>query len=126
MNITDTMAGRDLDSLRAAIAGQVFVPGEVGYDQARQAWNLAVDQQPALVVEAGSMCTVRMRVVRSSIALSSGSSGPAPWPVPCGAIRIPWARANRTAWAASAADPASTTKAGCWSTARFHACRAWS
>ena len=34
MNITDTMAGRDLDSLRAAIAGQVFVPGEAGYDQA--------------------------------------------------------------------------------------------
>jgi len=43
MNITDTMAGRDLEALRAAIAGQVFVPGQAGYDQARQGWNLAVD-----------------------------------------------------------------------------------
>ena len=30
MNITDTMAGRDLEALRAAIAGQVFVPGQAG------------------------------------------------------------------------------------------------
>ena len=28
---------------------------------------------------------------------SSGSRGAAPWPVPCGAIRIPWALANPTA-----------------------------
>jgi hypothetical protein len=47
MNATDTVAGRGLEALRAAIAGQVFVPGEVGYDQARQAWNPAVDQRPA-------------------------------------------------------------------------------
>ena len=54
MNITDTMAGHGLDALRTAIAGQLFVPGEAGYDQARQAWNLAVDQRPAVVVEAGT------------------------------------------------------------------------
>jgi FAD/FMN-containing dehydrogenase len=62
MNITDTMSGRDLDALRAAMAGQVFVPGEAGYDQARQAWNLAVDQQPAVVVEAGSAADVAQAV----------------------------------------------------------------
>ena len=28
MNITDTIAGRDVEALRAAIAGQVFVPGQ--------------------------------------------------------------------------------------------------
>ena len=65
-------------------------------------------------------------VVRSSIAPSSGSSGAAPWPVPCGAIRIARARAYRTVWATSAADSASTTTEGRWSTARFHAWRAWS
>ena len=62
MNTTDITAGRDLEALRAAIAGQVFVPGEVGYDQARQAWNLAVDQRPAVVVEAGSAADVAQAV----------------------------------------------------------------
>src|SRR5215471_21205763 len=58
MNTTDITAGRGLEVLQAAIAGQVFVPGEAGYDQARQAWNLAVDQRPAVVVEAGSATDV--------------------------------------------------------------------
>jgi FAD/FMN-containing dehydrogenase len=54
MNITDTGAGRDLEALRAAIAGQAFVPGEASYDQGRQAWNLAVDMRPAAIVAAES------------------------------------------------------------------------
>jgi FAD binding domain len=62
MNATDITAGRGLEALRTAIAGQVFVPGEDGYDQARQAWNLAVDQRPAVVVEAGSAADVAQAV----------------------------------------------------------------
>ena len=62
MNTTDIAAGRGLEALRAAIAGQVFVPGEAGYDQARQAWNLAVVQRPAVVVEAGSAADVARAV----------------------------------------------------------------
>jgi hypothetical protein len=58
MNNTDTMADLDLEALRAAIAGQVFVPGQDGYDQARQAWNLAVDERPGVVVVAGSAADV--------------------------------------------------------------------
>jgi FAD/FMN-containing dehydrogenase len=58
MNSTDITVGRGLEVLRAAITGQVFVPGEAGYDQARQAWNLAVDQRPAVVVEASSAADV--------------------------------------------------------------------
>jgi FAD/FMN-containing dehydrogenase len=56
------MAGRDLEALRAVIAGQVFVPGEAGYDQARQGWNLAVDTRPAVVVAAGSAADVTQAV----------------------------------------------------------------
>ena len=67
MNTTDITAGRGLEALRAAIAGQVFVPGQAGYDQARQAWNLAVDQRPAVVVEAGSAADVA-RAVRFALA----------------------------------------------------------
>jgi FAD binding domain len=62
MNTTDITAGRGLEALRAAIAGQVYVAGEAGYDQARQAWNLAVDQRPAAVVEAGSAADVAQAV----------------------------------------------------------------
>jgi hypothetical protein len=45
---------RSTDTLPAIIAGHVSVPGEVGYDQARQAWNLASDQRPSVVVSAES------------------------------------------------------------------------
>src|SRR5215471_21685961 len=58
MNIKNAIADSDLDALRAAIAGPVFVPGKAGYGQARQAWNLAVDQRPSLVVVAGSVADV--------------------------------------------------------------------
>jgi hypothetical protein len=62
MNTTDTMAGRDLEALGAAIAGQVFVPGQAGYDQARQGRNLAVDTRPAVVVAAESAADVTQAV----------------------------------------------------------------
>jgi FAD/FMN-containing dehydrogenase len=54
MNSKNTIADSDLDTLRAAIAGQVSIPSQAGYDQARQAWNLAVDQRPDVVVIAES------------------------------------------------------------------------
>lgn len=38
------------DELRGAVRGQVVTPGEADWDQARRAWNLAVDQRPAAVV----------------------------------------------------------------------------
>ena len=40
----------DIRSLRARVVGDVVLPGEDGWDAARQAWNLAVDQRPAAVV----------------------------------------------------------------------------
>jgi hypothetical protein len=58
MSIKDTIADSDLESLRAAIDGQVFVPGLNGYDQARQTWNLTVDERPSIVVIATSASDV--------------------------------------------------------------------
>ncbi|WP_211174638.1 FAD-binding oxidoreductase [Pseudonocardia xinjiangensis] len=40
----------ELDDLRAACAGPVHLPGDAGYDTARLAWNVAVEQRPAAVV----------------------------------------------------------------------------
>ncbi len=49
MNAT-TPTAIDAGALRDAIAGELVLPGEEGWDQARVAWNLAVDQHPAAVV----------------------------------------------------------------------------
>jgi FAD binding domain len=41
----------DVDALRATFAGALHLPGDAGYDDARAAWNLTVDQHPPLVAE---------------------------------------------------------------------------
>ena len=48
--LATTPTPADVASLRSSIAGDVYVPGDAGYDEARQAWNLYVDQQPSLIV----------------------------------------------------------------------------
>src|SRR5215469_10604280 len=58
MSTSNAVAYGTTQTLRAAIAGEVFVPGEAGYDQARQAWNLTADQRPSVVVLAGSAADV--------------------------------------------------------------------
>jgi hypothetical protein len=49
--ITSARPALALDTLRTAFTGNLFVPGDVGYDEARLAWNLTVDQRPPLVAE---------------------------------------------------------------------------
>ena len=39
MTISDTIAARDLETLRTAVTGGIFAVGDAGYDQARQAWS---------------------------------------------------------------------------------------
>jgi UDP-N-acetylenolpyruvoylglucosamine reductase len=39
----------DIAKLRAHIAGDAITPGDAEYDVARQAWNLAVEQEPVMV-----------------------------------------------------------------------------
>jgi FAD/FMN-containing dehydrogenase len=52
-------ATTDLTALRAAVRGPVVGPGEDGWDAARQAWNLAVEQQPAAVLYAEEAADVQ-------------------------------------------------------------------
>jgi FAD/FMN-containing dehydrogenase len=42
-------AAPDVDALRARVAGEIVTRADEGWDEARQAWNLAVDQHPAFV-----------------------------------------------------------------------------
>jgi FAD/FMN-containing dehydrogenase len=57
------LPGSSVETLTAMLAGDVFVPDDEGYDDARRAWDLAVDQRPAVVVFAESALDV-VRAVR--------------------------------------------------------------
>jgi FAD/FMN-containing dehydrogenase len=48
--------------LREAIGGQVVAPGDANWDEARQAWNLAADQRPDLVVVPETIADVQVAV----------------------------------------------------------------
>jgi hypothetical protein len=52
--ITSARPALELDDLRSSFAGELHLPGDAGYDEARGAWNLSVDQQPVLVAEPAS------------------------------------------------------------------------
>jgi FAD/FMN-containing dehydrogenase len=62
MNISKVSSDRTAEKLRAAMSGEVFVPGDDGYDEARRAWNLAVDERPAVVVFPASAADVARAV----------------------------------------------------------------
>jgi FAD/FMN-containing dehydrogenase len=47
-----------IDSLRAVVAGDVYAPTDAGYDEARSAFNLALDLRPAAIVVAESASDV--------------------------------------------------------------------
>lgn len=49
-NTLDTRSASRVETLRGLCSGGVHLPGDPGYDAARQAWNVAVDQRPAAVV----------------------------------------------------------------------------
>jgi len=61
MSTSQTMT-TDFETLRSNLHGEIFEPAGVGYDTARQAWNLAVEQRPAAVVFAADAADVQATV----------------------------------------------------------------
>jgi FAD/FMN-containing dehydrogenase len=45
----DRMELSSPNRLSSALPGKVMIPKDVGFDEARRAWNLAIDQRPAAV-----------------------------------------------------------------------------
>src|SRR5690348_83177 len=46
-----SLARADVDELSANLRGQLILPGDPPYDQARRLWNGAFDRHPALIVQ---------------------------------------------------------------------------
>ncbi|GAB3802262.1 FAD-binding oxidoreductase [Humibacter antri] len=60
-----------IDDLRSSLTGSLFLPDDDGYQQARLAWNLAVDQRPAAVAMPADVGDVQ-RIVRAAAASGLG------------------------------------------------------
>jgi FAD/FMN-containing dehydrogenase len=57
-----TLTAREVQELRAALHGELIVPGQEGYDSARRLWNAAFDKKPALIVRCADAADVRQAV----------------------------------------------------------------
>jgi hypothetical protein len=58
IHVETIIEGSALEELRAGLRGTAYVPGEEGYDEGRQAFNLNAHQHPALVVMAAGASDV--------------------------------------------------------------------
>ena len=53
---------RDVARLRRGFQGQILLPEEGAYDQARQVWNAMVDRRPAIITRCASPADVAAAV----------------------------------------------------------------
>lgn len=59
MSETTRVDAAGISGLREAMRGQVLVPGETGYDEARRVWNGTVDRRPALIARCAEVADVQ-------------------------------------------------------------------
>ena len=52
------MSDTSIEQLRAQMSGEVLVPGDDGYDEARRVWNGDIDRRPAVIARCSSAADV--------------------------------------------------------------------
>jgi FAD/FMN-containing dehydrogenase len=58
-----TLTAADVKDLKDSLRGQLLLPGQSGYDQARKLWNGAFDRRPALIVRCVGAADVTQAVM---------------------------------------------------------------
>jgi FAD/FMN-containing dehydrogenase len=116
-------------ALRARVNGRVFVPGDDGYDTARQTWNVTTfDQRPAVVVMPSTSADVASAVSFArehnlSIAVQGGGHG---HPQPANdALLVNFASMTSVQIAPVAAPSESSDRSGAAGAARAEAGARW-
>ncbi|MFM0225603.1 FAD-binding oxidoreductase [Paraburkholderia dipogonis] len=51
-----------VDELKTAMRGQVLLPGDASFDEARSIWNAMIDRRPALILRCAGVADVRLGV----------------------------------------------------------------
>ena len=83
----------DIASLRRGFAGQILLPDQAGYHQARRVWNAMVDRRPAIIARCAGTADVAaaVRFGRSrglEIGVRGGGHNIAGLAVPAGGLMI--------------------------------------
>jgi FAD/FMN-containing dehydrogenase len=95
--------------LRQRLAGQTLLPGDAGYDTARQVWNAAVDRHPAAIVRPANAADVQAAVRYAAeknlpVSVRSGGHHHAGHAVGDGAVMV-----DLSGWRVVSADPVAST-----------------
>jgi FAD/FMN-containing dehydrogenase len=56
------LSSNAIEELKAAMRGQVLLPGDSGFDEARRIWNAMIDRRPAMIVRCAGVADVRRAV----------------------------------------------------------------
>src|ERR1700754_2857857 len=57
-----TLSKSDIDPFKATLRGQLIMPDDAGYDEARTVWNAMIDRRPAMIVRCAGVADVRCAV----------------------------------------------------------------
>jgi FAD/FMN-containing dehydrogenase len=56
------LSSNAIEELKAATRGQVLLPGDSGFDEARRIWNAMIDRRPAMIMRCAGVADVRRAV----------------------------------------------------------------